>query len=59
MAVSMHLSLHPSPEEEPAESTACKATDELHRFRGTFDREPHGICWVRVFEAEARRRSSS
>jgi hypothetical protein len=27
-----------------------KTADYLYAFRGTFDREPHGVCWVRVFE---------
>jgi hypothetical protein len=26
-----------------------KTADELYRFRGTFDWEPRGVCWVRVF----------
>lgn len=42
---------HPSPEEEPKDTTGMpKTADYLHRFRGTFDREPHAVCWVRVFE---------
>jgi len=27
-----------------------KTADYLYAFRGTFDREPHGVRWVRVFE---------
>ena len=31
-----------------------KTADYLYAFRGTFDREPHGVCWVRVFEEAGR-----
>jgi hypothetical protein len=38
-------------EDEPTPSAGMpKTADYLCAFRGTFDREPHGICWVRVFE---------
>jgi hypothetical protein len=49
--VSEHLTPRPFPEEEPQVPAGMpKTADYLHRFRGTFDREPHGVCWVRVFE---------
>jgi hypothetical protein len=27
-----------------------KTADYLYACRGTYDREPHRVCWVRVFE---------
>jgi hypothetical protein len=36
-----------TPGPEPVGLT--KLIDELHRFRGSFDREPEGVCWLRVF----------
>jgi hypothetical protein len=48
--MSERLIPHPSPDEEPRASSGMpKIADYLHAFRGTFDREPHGVCWVRVF----------
>lgn len=32
----------------------AKTADYLHAFRGTWDREPHGVCWVRVFEEDGQ-----
>jgi len=49
--MSEHLSPQPFPEGEPKPSPGMpKTADYLYAFRGTFDREPHGGCWVRVFE---------
>lgn len=53
--MSEHLSPRPFPEGEPrAASGLPKLADYLHRYRGTFDREPEGVCWVRVFEEAGR-----
>jgi hypothetical protein len=43
------------PDHEPdAPAGMLKTADYLYRFHGTFDREPYGVCWVRVFEEEGR-----
>lgn len=45
----------PLPEEKPATpSGMSKIADYVYAYRGTWDLEPHGICWVRVFEAEGQ-----
>ena len=50
MALSEFLIPHHRPAEEPEQPTGRpKTTVELYRFRGMFDREPHRVCWVRVF----------
>ena len=49
--MSEHLTPQPFPEGEPKPSPGMpKTADYLYAFRGTFDRESHGVCWVRVFE---------
>src|SRR5918995_6930310 len=49
--MSEHLSPQPFPEDELTPSPRMpKTADFLYAFRGTFDREPHEVCWVRVFE---------
>ncbi len=49
--MSEHLTPQPFSEDEPKPSPGMpKTADYLYAFRGTFDREPHGVCWVRVFE---------
>ena len=53
--MSEFLTPRPQPEEEPRTSRGMpKTVDYLYAFRGTFDREPHGVCWVRVFEEEGQ-----
>lgn len=53
--VSEHLTPHPFSEEGPEPPSGMpKTADYLHRFRGTFDREPRGVCWVRVFEEDGQ-----
>jgi len=42
---------HPFSEgEQQAVAGMPKTADYLYAFRGTFDRAPQGVCWVRVFE---------
>ena len=49
--MSEHLSPQPFAEDEPKPSPdKPKTADYLYAFRGTFDREPHGVSWVRVFK---------
>jgi hypothetical protein len=49
--VSEHLTPHQFPENEPTDAAGMpKTADYLHRYRGTWDQEAHGLCWVRVFE---------
>ena len=46
-----HLTPQSFSEEEPTPSPGMpKTADYLYAFHGTFDREPHGVCWVRMFE---------
>jgi hypothetical protein len=46
-----HLAPRPFPEDEPRGSAGMpKTADYLYAFRGTWDLEPRGVCWVRVFE---------
>jgi hypothetical protein len=53
--MSEYLTPQPCSENEPTASPGMpKTADELYRFRGTFDQEPHGVCWVRVFEDEGK-----
>ena len=52
-SMSEHLSPQPFSDDEPKPSPSLpKTADYLYAFRGTFDRELHGVCWVRVFEEE-------
>jgi hypothetical protein len=49
--MSEHLTPQPFSEDEPTPSPGMpKTADYLYAFRGTFDQEPQGIFWVRVFE---------
>ena len=31
-----------------------KTADYIYAFHGTWDLEPHGVCWVRMFEEEGQ-----
>ena len=49
--MSEHLTPLRFSEDDPKPSQRMpKTADYLYAFLGTFDREPHGVCWVRVFE---------
>ena len=49
--MSEHLAPRPFPDEEPRAAPGMpKTADYLYAFRGTWDQEPRGVCWVRVFE---------
>jgi hypothetical protein len=48
-SMSEHLSPRPFSDDEPKPSASMpKTADYLYAFRGTFDWEPHGVCWVRA-----------
>ena len=53
--MSEQLTPQPFSEDELKPSPGMpKTADYLCAFRGTFDREPDGVCWVRVFEGEGQ-----
>jgi hypothetical protein len=55
VGVSEHLTPHEFAEEEQTTPAGMPKTDDyLHRFRGTWDLDPHGVCWVRVFEEDGQ-----
>lgn len=31
-----------------------KVVDELYSYRGTWDLDPRGVCWVRIFTADGK-----
>ncbi len=53
--MSEHLTPHSFSEKEPQASAGMpKTADYLHRYRGTWDQEPKGSCWVRVFAEDGQ-----